>query len=265
MSRQNRLLAILCVLVLVALVMLIVLISIEPRGSSSETAMQGESSAPETEGKQDVTLPELLFKSGLSEYEQYMDANDNKYLILINKSAVIDGGFKPETLVKVADARKDIELSKTAEMALEAMFKEMRACGFNNVFVTSAYRSYNYQTSLFNTYVTQEMASGLSYEAAKAKVLTYSALPGTSEHHTGLAVDLMTSSMSELDESFADDPVYDWLLENAWKFGFILRYPADKVDVTGYSFEPWHYRFVGRYHAYMIHSQGLCLEEYLAE
>ena len=78
MSRQNRLLAILCVLVLVALVMLIVLISIEPRGSSSETAMQGESSAPETEGKQDVTLPDLLFKSGLSEYEQYMDANDDK-------------------------------------------------------------------------------------------------------------------------------------------------------------------------------------------
>ena len=263
MSRQNRLLATLFVLVLAAIVMFIVLISIDPRGSSSQTE-PSDTSAPETE-VQVITVPDVLFKSGLAEYEQYMDANDEKYLILINKTSVIDAKFNPEELVSVKDARKSIELSKAAEMALEAMFKEMRANGFDNVFVTSAYRSYDYQVSLFNTYISQEMASGLSYEAAKEKVLTYSALPGTSEHHTGLAVDLMTDSMTELDESFANEPVYPWLLQNAWKFGFILRYPADKVDVTGYSFEPWHYRFVGRHHAYMIQSQGLCLEEYLAK
>lgn len=263
MSRQNRLLAILCVLLLVTLVMFIVLISFEPRGVTEETTSPDVTSPPEGDEPIELTVPDVIFKSGLSEYEQYMDANDEKYLILINKTSVIDAKFKPEELVSVKDARKSIELSRTAEMALEAMFKEMRANGFDNVFVTSAYRSYDYQVSLFNTYIDQERQRGLSYEAAKEKVLTYSALPGTSEHHTGLAVDLMTDSMTELDESFADDPVYGWLLENAWKFGFILRYPADKVNITGYSFEPWHYRFVGRYHAYMIHEQGLCLEEYL--
>lgn len=208
-------------------------------------------------------MPPVEFKADLDEYERYMNAKDDKYLILVNKQNTIDEGFVPEELVFVADAKKSIELSKTAEMALEAMFEEMRANGFENVFVTSAYRSYSYQNSLFNTYIDEEMSKGLSYERAKEKVLTYSAYPGTSEHHTGLCVDLMTNSMTELDESFADDRVYPWLLENAWKFGFVLRFPADKTDVTGYSFEPWHYRFVGREHAYNMYSRGLCLEEYV--
>ena len=224
-----------------------------------------ETLPPEANNKQEEEMPEPQFTADLAEYERYMTANDERYLILINKSNTIDESYTPETLVKVKDTHKDIELSKTAEMALEAMFKEMRARGYKNVFVTSAYRSYSYQSSLFNNYISEEMARGLSYEKAKEKVLTYSAYPGTSEHHTGLCVDLMTNSMTELDESFADDPVYDWLLENAWKFGFILRFPKDKTDITGYSFEPWHYRFVGREHAYKIYSQGLCLEEYVGK
>lgn len=239
-----------------------------PYGSSdipSETNIPETLSPEVNDTPQKEEMPELRFKSDLAEYEKYMTENGERYLILINKSNAIDGSYEPETLVKVKDAQKNIELSKTAEMALEAMFKEMRAQGFKNVFVTSAYRSYSYQNSLFNNYINEEMARGLSYEKAKEKVLTYSAYPGTSEHHTGLCVDLMTDSMTELDESFADDPVYGWLLENAWKFGFILRFPEDKTDITGYSFEPWHYRFVGREHAYKIYSQGLCLEEYVGK
>ena len=106
---------------------------------------------------------------------------------------------------------------------------------------------------------------GCSREEAEAEAATVVARPGTSEHHTGLCVDLMTTSMRELDESFADEAVYPWLLENAWKFGFILRFPEDKTEITGYDYEPWHYRFVGRYDAYMIHSRGLCLEEYVED
>ena len=246
MNKQNLLLTI-----------LVLLISIdEPDAKPDGTTAPPETDAPNPE------IPSPLFKTNLEDYEQYMDANDEKYLILVNKSSTVDQSYKPESLVKVKDSHKDIELLETAEKALEAMFTEMRANGFDNVSVTSAYRSYSYQSSLFNTYLNDEIASGLSYEKAKERVLTYSAYPGTSEHHTGLAVDLITSSMSELDESFADDPVYPWLLENAWKFGFILRYPKDKTEITGYSFEPWHYRFVGRYHAYKIYSEGLCLEEY---
>ena len=260
MNKQNLLLTILVLLLCITAALGIILISIdEPDAKPDGTTAPPETDAPNPE------IPSPLFKTHLEDYEQYMDANDEKYLILVNKSSTVDQSYKPESLVKVKDSHKDIELLETAEKALEAMFTEMRANGFDNVSVTSAYRSYSYQSSLFNTYLNDEIASGLSYEKAKERVLTYSAYPGTSEHHTGLAVDLITSSMSELDESFADDPVYPWLLENAWKFGFILRYPKDKTEITGYSFEPWHYRFVGRYHAYKIYSEGLCLEEYLED
>ena len=260
MNKQNLLLTILVLLLCITAALGIILISIdEPDAKPDSTTAPPETDAPNPE------IPSPLFKTNLEDYEQYMDANDEKYLILVNKSSTVDQSYKPESLVKVKDSHKDIELLETAEKALEAMFTEMRANGFDNVSVTSAYRSYSYQSSLFNTYLNDEIASGLSYEKAKERVLTYSAYPGTSEHHTGLAVDLITSSMSELDESFADDPVYPWLLENAWKFGFILRYPKDKTEITGYSFEPWHYRFVGRYHAYKIYSEGLCLEEYLED
>ena len=120
---------------------------------------------------------------------------------------------------------------------------------------------------LGDSYIYQKYTSvgktGLDKTDAERVASSYSAKAGTSEHQTGLCVDLMTSSMTALDGSFANQAVYPWLLENAWKFGFVLRFPADKVEETGYSFEPWHYRFVGRYHAYKIHSAGLCLEEYL--
>lgn len=260
MKNQKTLLAVLCVLLAITAVMVAVLVSLGGENAHDDTTDAGTDTNP----PDDVTIPDPLFKANLEEYEKYMDVTDEKYLVLVNKTSTVDESFTPEKLVAVENAYKDITLSETAEKALEAMFEEMKAQGFGNVFVTSAYRSYSYQYGLFfNTYIPQEMSRGLSYDEAKEKVLTYSAYPGTSEHHTGLSVDLMTNSMTELDESFADDPVYAWLLENAWKFGFILRYPEDKTDVTGYSFEPWHYRFVGRYHAYKIYSEGLCLEEYL--
>lgn len=271
MSNQKLLLSILAVLVAITIALGIILVSLDgpsakPHKTDAPTVTDEPTvtDSPET-SPPEAEMPSVIFKSNLEEYEAYMDVTDEKYLLLVNKEITIDDSFVPENLVSVKDTHKDIKLSETAEKALEAMFREMRAQGFNNVFVTSAYRSYSYQTSLFNTYINNEMASGLSYEQAKNKVLTYSAYPGTSEHHTGLCVDLMTNRMTDLDESFADEPVYPWLLENAWKFGFILRYPKDKVNITGYSFEPWHYRFVGRYHAYKIHEQGICLEEYLED
>ena len=261
--RKYKLLLPLIVCVLVTLVMGIFLLM--PDGGEdkeSETDTESDTSAPETDPP---VMDNPIFKTDLSAYEKYMDTPSGEYLVLVNKTHTIDGDDIPKNLVAVKDARKDIELVETAERALEAMFIEMRAAGFTDVFVTSAYRSYAYQNSLFNTYINKEMAADPSLTASEAreKVLRYSAYPGTSEHQTGLCVDLMTEGMRELDESFADYPVYQWLQENAWKFGFILRFPADKTDITGYDYEPWHYRFVGRYDAYMIHEGGLCLEEYV--
>ncbi len=212
-------------------------------------------------------MPSVSFKSDLSAYEDAMTASGEEYLVLVNKSTLLPSSHKPKSLVAVKDAKKEIELEATAARALEAMFIEMRAEGFSDVFVTSAYRSYDYQVWLFNYYIGEEKAADPTLSDAKARerVLRYSAAPGTSEHQSGLCVDLMTSGMRELDESFANYPVFNWLTENAWKFGFILRFPKDKVDVTLYDYEPWHYRFVGRDAAYGIHKDGLCLEEYLAK
>ena len=102
-------------------------------------------------------------------------------------------------------------------------------------------------------------------EQCSAEVLTYSALPGESEHQTGLCVDLISTKNVVLDETFADNPAYAWLTENAHNFGFILRYPTNKSDVTGIIYEPWHYRYVGKDYAKAICESGLCLEEYLQQ
>ena len=130
--------------------------------------------------------------------------------------------------------------------------------------VNSGFRTYNYQAILFDTYTNNEMTANptLSREQAEQIVLTYSTRPGTSEHQTGLAVDMAIDASFSTDFQYTDE--YKWLMDNAWKFGFILRFPADKTHLTTISFEPWHWRYVGRYHAKKIHDSGVCLEEYIA-
>ncbi len=206
------------------------------------------------------------FSEDLSAYEEYMaPADRDGYLLLVNKETHLDETFVPEDLTDLTSTRKDgrntQQMVHTAAMALEALYTEMYAAGYTDVSVTSAYRSYEYQDTLFNNYVNNEMAGGASREEAEIAANTYSARPGTSEHQSGLCCDM--HNLGSASQAFKDQEAYLWLSENAWKFGFILRFPEDKEAVTGYMFEPWHYRFVGRYHAEKIHNYGLCLEEYL--
>lgn len=229
-------------------------------GTESTTAAETDPLAgPEAYG--------ITFISDLADYEQYMDpAERDDYLILVNKTSTISASDEPTDLVDIADTRQDRatqQMRKYAAKALEALFIEMRAYGYTDVSVTSAFRSYNYQEQLFTGYVAKELKnhSGWTQAQAEAEAETYSARAGMSEHQTGLCCDM--HNLSSADVSFANQEAYKWLSENAWKFGFILRFPEDKTDITGYSFEPWHYRFVGRYHAQKIHDGGLCLEEYL--
>ena len=208
------------------------------------------------------------FKTDLSAYEQYMNPADRDgFLILVNKTNHIDGSYIPEKLTILKDTRKDGRANQmmveTAAKALEAMFIELRAAGYNDVSVTSAYRSFAYQESLFNSYYERDRNRYPDWtdEQVKNHVLTYSAFPGTSEHQTGLCCDM--HNLGSAGVAFAQKEAYKWLKENCWKFGFIIRFPEDKVDITGYSFEPWHYRFVGRYHANAMRQRGMCLEEYV--
>ena len=217
--------------------------------------------------------PLFEFKNDLSEYEQYMNptgTSRDAYLMLINKDTPLeDQNYDPASAHYTPEEHgvyKEFWLEPNAGKALEAMMIEMKAAGFTNVFVTSGYRSYNYQSRLYNGYIEDEMRKNpsLTYEEAQAIVETYSAVPGYSEHHTGLCVDFMTTDMAELTNEFADKEIYDWLCANAWKFGFILRYPEDKVDITGYSYESWHWRFVGRSHALKVLQSGKSFDEYVA-
>ena len=224
------------------------------------------------ENKYFTGQPLFSFKTDLSAYEQYMNPTGdaaNAFLMLVNRENPV-----PEQYYDPADAHytpeehgvyKEFWLEPNAAKALEAMMIEMKAAGFTNVFVTSGYRSYGYQSRIYNGYIETEMAKNpsLSYDEAKAIVDTYSAAPGYSEHQTGLCVDLMTTDMADLTNDFADKDIFDWLCANAWKFGFVLRFPEDKVSLTGYSYESWHWRFVGRDHALEMLRSGECLEEYL--
>ena len=222
------------------------------------------------ESMREATAYELAFQTDLTEYEEYMNPQNelrDAFLILVNADHPLSSGDVPRDLKDViytSSARNTQQLREYPAKALEALFKEMHHYGYYDMAVYSGYRSYDYQATIFDQYVQNEMASNpnLSREDAEALVLTYSTRPGTSEHQTGLAVDMDT--MGSFTTDFAWTTEYYWLQENAWKFGFVLRFPSDKVDATKISFEPWHYRYVGRYHAKIMYENGLCLEEYIA-
>ena len=189
-----------------------------------------------------------------------------EFMILVNKENKLSDDYVPQNLVDVRNTRKDRapgKMVETAEIALYAFLKEAAYYGYGDVTVTSAYRSISYQHSLFyNKYVPQEMAKGLDRESAIAAASKYSAFPGTSEHHTGLCVDM--HNLSAASQTFGSTPAAKWLASNAHRFGFILRFPQGKDDITGYMWEPWHFRFVGVHYATEIYESGLCFEEYLA-
>ncbi len=207
-----------------------------------------------------ASMPDLGFVTNLTVYEEYMNpGNTTEFLTLVNVNNKLPSDYAPQDLMTVSATRDDGRemqmLRQNAAMALEALFKELRAAGFEDVSVTSAYRSYSYQEYLFNYYLS---INGGDYD----KVVSFSNPPGSSEHQTGLCLD-MHNIASGADKSFGNTDAFRWLRDNCWKFGFILRYPEDKISVTGIDYEPWHYRYVGRYHAQRMYQAGMCLEEYL--
>lgn len=216
----------------------------------------------EDEAKAFVKTPEMNFVNNLTAYEEYMNpGNTKEYLMLVNVDHPLDSTYLPQDLAEVENTRSDrakVQLRLYAAKALEALFIEMESAGYTDVTVTSAYRSYSYQQTLFNQQL--QIYSYLGDEAyAKAASIVNPA--GASEHQSGLCLD-MHNIPTGADISFGETDQFKWLKENSWKFGFILRYPEDKTEITGISYEPWHYRYVGRYHAQKMYEMGLCLEEY---
>ena len=146
---------------------------------------------------------------------------------------------------------------------LQEMMDACRGAGLSPV-ICSSYRSWDKQKELFQNKINRLMGQGYSRADAEAEAAKEVAVPGTSEHQLGLALDIVDINNQNLDTSQEDTQVQKWLMEHSWEYGFILRYPNEKSGITGIIYEPWHYRYVGRDAAREIHELGVCLEEYLA-
>ncbi len=178
--------------------------------------------------------------------------NLNTNYILVNKFYYLEPNYVPENLEEI-DSKYSVpgkQLVNVARISFEFLAKKAEEEGYN-IRAVSTYRSYSYQTDLYNNYVTQDGVE----EADK-----YSARAGFSEHQTGLAVDV---DNRETDfNNFENTKEFHWMIENAHKYGFILRYPKEKEFITGYMYEPWHFRYVGVEIATYIYQNNLTYEEY---
>ena len=141
---------------------------------------------------------------------------------------------------------------------LQQMFDDARAQGIYPL-INESFRTAERQQQILDKYIKKYEDAGMNHDDAVAKALTIVAVPGTSEHQLGLALDIIAEYDSD------NNPTWNWLRDNCWRYGFILRYPKGKEDVTGIDYEPWHFRYVGVPTAQEITESGLCLEEYLAQ
>lgn len=192
--------------------------------------------------------------------DAYIIANPDAYNCIVNRKYNLPSDYVPEDLVKVsvpfAQRSEEVKyMRKDANDALTEMFNAAKEEAGHELYGASGYRSYAIQTSLFNGNAQRKG----SIEVAN-KV---SALPGQSEHQLGLAMDITAKSMNfTLTEDFYNTPEGKWVTENCYRFGFIIRYPADKTEITGYLYEPWHCRYVGKDLAKELSESGLTMEEY---
>lgn len=187
------------------------------------------------------------------------EAEDWK-LTLVNNSYPLDTGYVPE-LVEI-EQEKFVD-QRIAE-DLRQMLSDARGEGLNP-YICSAYRDYEYQRTVFNDTMITWIAQGYTPLDAYEETAKSVAIPGTSEHATGLALDITSAEFAELDDRQAETEEAKWLAANCWKYGFILRYPPEKSDITGIVYEPWHYRYVGKDAAKEITDKGVTLEEYLGK
>lgn len=180
-------------------------------------------------------------------------------LLLINHENPLPDNFKP----CLADLFEGFQLEKHAALAM----KQMLCSALKeevHIRIFSAYRSISYQRGLFDQDMQRYIVKGMSYDEAYKKTAFSVAVPGESEHNAGLAADISSMDWKgEITADFENTPEFKWLDRNAHKFGFILRYPKGKENITGITYEPWHYRFVGKHHSCCMKRMNLTLEEYM--
>lgn len=179
-------------------------------------------------------------------------------LTLVNASHPLEGN----PAIELTQLRNGQSVDSRIYPALQRMMDDARAAGLRPL-ICSSYRTGEKQAELFQSKVAGYLNEGYPVEEATRMAAKWVAAPGTSEHQLGLAVDIVAESYQLLDEQQEQTDEQQWLIENCAEYGFILRYPTDKSDLTGVGYEPWHYRYVGEAAAAEIMQQGVCLEEYL--
>jgi len=264
MARRKRVknkgrFAVFIIIVLLVIAAIVFLISFFAKGKKQED-------------KPDNTPTENEIKTEISKEEEERLAleklRSEEYLMLANKTHPLSDGYRPDDLVEIDRFVKGVgsadthKLRKDAAEALNKMLDAALEEGLE-IRLRTGFRSYDYQTSLYNSYVDNH---------GKEEADTYSARPGYSEHQTGLACDLGGKSQNfALSYQFGDTDEGKWVSAHAHEYGYIIRYIDGKTvdgkkmpgEITGYVFEPWHVRYVGVEHATKIHEQGITLEEYL--
>ena len=199
-----------------------------------------------------------------SDYEYY-DENavaatktdlTNEYLILVNKFHYLGKDFIPDDIVEVSNwyAYGDNEIRKEVYDQFRKMYHDALEEDLKLI-ITSSYRDYEFQERLWNRYANSNGEEWADSVAARA---------GYSEHQTGLSIDIVTDGEGSSMDTFEQTDEFKWLIKNAHKYGFILRYPKGKEDITGYSYESWHYRYVGVETATKIHDLNITYDEYYA-
>lgn len=225
---------------------------LEPVGGESESDVS-EPEQPEFSGEEEQPKPEE---------PEIPEPEDESVLILVNPWNYIPDDYAVELETVQGKYQLDAKAAESARNLVAAA----KEAGFDMA-LCSAYRTVEKSAELYQRKVNEFLSYGYSEEDAMLEAAKWVAPPGTSEHHTGLAMDLVSTDYwveySDLEHDYEKFDSFKWLYEHCAEFGFILRYPKDKQDITGITYEPWHYRYVGVEAATYILENGLCLEEYL--
>lgn len=191
----------------------------------------------------------MAFKGGIS---RTADESLGWNLMLVNSQYRIPDDYSVE-LIRLSNGE---QVDSRIYPDLQEMFDDARGDGYS-LFVRAGYRSEEDQEDLMEDKIEAYRQEGYSQREAEHEAEKWVAKPGTSEHELGLAVDINAEGQTD------GNRLYQWLAEHSWKYGFILRYPAEKEEITGIDYEPWHFRYVGKQAAKEMYEQDLCLEEYV--
>ena len=180
-------------------------------------------------------------------------------LMLVNPDNILPENFSVDLTMTKYGYEVDSRIVDDVTALIEGAAKDNV-----KLLICYGYHTLEQSQQLFEKQLRKQRSYGLSEEAALAEAKRWVAPPGTSDHHTGLALDIVTPEHQVLNHAFYNTPAGQWMAEHSWEYGFVIRFPEDKQEITGITYEPWHLRFVGKEHAAEMHKNNECLEEYVA-